>query len=48
MALAADILIAQITKEISSGLLRPGDQLEETALAERFSVSRTPIREAIR
>jgi DNA-binding GntR family transcriptional regulator len=48
MTLAADKLIAQITKEISSGLLRPGDQLEETALVERFSVSRTPVREAIR
>lgn len=48
MTLAADKLIAQITKEISSGLLRPGDQLGESALAERFSVSRTPIREAIR
>ena len=48
MTRAADKLIAQITQEISSGLLRPGDQLEESALAEKFSVSRTPIREAIR
>jgi DNA-binding GntR family transcriptional regulator len=40
--------IAQITQEISSGVLRPGDQLEESVLAERFGISRTPIREAIR
>ena len=48
MTLAADKLITQITQEISSGVLRPGDQLEESALAARFGVSRTPIREAIR
>jgi len=48
MTRAADKLILQITQEISSGLLRPGDQLEEAALAEKFNVSRTPIREAIR
>ena len=48
MTRAADKLIAQITQEIASGVLRPGDQLEESVLAERFGVSRTPIREAIR
>jgi DNA-binding GntR family transcriptional regulator len=48
MTLAADKLIAQITQEISSGVLRPGDQLEESALVAKFGVSRTPIREAIR
>jgi DNA-binding GntR family transcriptional regulator len=48
MTRAADKLIAQITQEISSGVLRPGDQLEESVLAEKFGVSRTPIREAIR
>lgn len=48
MTRAADKLIAQITEEISSGVLRPGDQLEESVLAEKFGVSRTPIREAIR
>jgi DNA-binding GntR family transcriptional regulator len=48
MTRAADKLISQITQEISSGLLRPGDQLEEAALSEKFNVSRTPIREAIR
>jgi len=34
--------------EIVNGLLRPGDRLDEAALAERFNVSRTPIREAFK
>ena len=32
---------------VIGGELRPGDSLSEVALAERFSVSRTPVREAI-
>jgi DNA-binding GntR family transcriptional regulator len=48
MTRAADKLIIQITQEIASGALRPGDRLEEEVLAQRFGVSRTPIREAIR
>ena len=48
MARTADKLISDIRKEVSSGILKPGDQLEVTTLAERFGVSRTPIREAIR
>ena len=48
MARTADKLISDIRKEVSSGILKPGDQLEVTALAERFGVSRTPVREAIR
>ncbi|MDB4078943.1 GntR family transcriptional regulator [Amylibacter sp.] len=48
MARTADKLIFDIRKEVSSGILKPGDQLEVTALAQRFGVSRTPIREAIR
>ena len=48
IARTADKLISDIRKEVSSGILKPGDQLEVTALAERFGVSRTPIREAIR
>lgn len=48
MVRASDKLIEQLKHEIFSGLLKPGDQLEESDLARRFGVSRTPIREAIR
>ncbi len=48
MARASDTLIEQLKHDIFSGLLKPGDQLEEADLAARFDVSRTPIREAIR
>lgn len=48
MARVADQLIATLKQEIHTGVLKPGDQLEEAVLAERFSVSRTPVREAMR
>ena len=48
MARTADKLIEQISQDVADGVLRPGDQLEESDLAARFGVSRTPIREAIR
>ncbi|WP_299479983.1 GntR family transcriptional regulator [uncultured Roseibium sp.] len=48
MARVADQLIETLRNDIRSGVLRPGDQLEEAALAERFGVSRTPVREAVR
>lgn len=38
----------ELADEIARGRLMPGAQLDETSLAERFGVSRTPIREAIR
>jgi DNA-binding GntR family transcriptional regulator len=37
-----------IADQIISGALTPGQKLEEKVLAERFRVSRTPIREALR
>lgn len=37
-----------IADEIMTGLLAPGMSLDETELARRFGVSRTPVREAIR
>jgi DNA-binding GntR family transcriptional regulator len=44
----AERLRLQIADEIVGGALAPGIALDETALAQRFEVSRTPVREAIR
>ncbi|AWK88383.1 GntR family transcriptional regulator [Azospirillum thermophilum] len=37
-----------LESDIASGALPPGTHLEESALAERFGASRTPVREALR
>ena len=43
----ADKVRKSMELEIIAGKLRPGDKLDEVSLAERYNVSRTPIREAI-
>lgn len=44
----AEELRLQLADDIVSGRLEPGTPLDETELAARFQVSRTPVREAIR
>jgi DNA-binding GntR family transcriptional regulator len=47
MTLAEELRL-QLADEIVRGVLAPGLGLDETELARRFGVSRTPVREAIR
>ncbi|MDW4496965.1 GntR family transcriptional regulator [Sulfitobacter sp. D35] len=42
----ADVIFAELQEMILQGEFVDGDRLDEIRLAERFSVSRTPIREA--
>lgn len=48
MGNASASICRSLTEDIVSGKLPPGQKLEELVLAERFQVSRTPIREALR
>lgn len=47
MTSRANALRESIEEQIAVGELRPGEHLDETELAARFGVSRTPIREAL-
>ena len=44
----ADKVSRQLAEEIISGVISPGQKLEEQNLAEKFGVSRSPIRDALR
>jgi DNA-binding GntR family transcriptional regulator len=44
----SDKVRREIADQIISGVLRPGQELDEKKLAEAFNVSRTPVREALR
>ncbi|WP_084175001.1 GntR family transcriptional regulator [Afifella pfennigii] len=41
-------LVRILEDDILNNVLKPGDRLDEQTLARRFSVSRTPVREALR
>ncbi|SNT23637.1 transcriptional regulator, GntR family [Noviherbaspirillum humi] len=43
----SETLRDSIEEMIATGAVRPGEHLDETELANRFGVSRTPIREAL-
>lgn len=43
-----DRLVRDISDAILAGEFVPGDRLDEHSLADRFGVSRTPVREALR
>lgn len=44
----AEELRSQLADDIVRGALEPGSSLDESDIARRFSVSRTPVREALR
>lgn len=39
---------SHLTEDIINGVFKPGQKLEEQAIAERFNVSRTPVRDAFK
>jgi DNA-binding GntR family transcriptional regulator len=47
-ATIAERISKELADAIVSGSIRPGERLEEPALAAKFRVSRTPVREALR
>jgi DNA-binding GntR family transcriptional regulator len=44
----ADEIALELEREIVAGVLGPGTVLRQEQLSDRFSVSRTPVREALR
>ena len=44
---AATRVFQGVEEQIATGQLKDGERLDEASLAERFQVSRTPVREAL-
>ncbi|MBI1778900.1 MAG: GntR family transcriptional regulator [Proteobacteria bacterium] len=44
----SDEVIRSLEEEILRGVLKPGERLDEAELSQRFGVSRTPVRDALR
>lgn len=44
---AAAEIVTAVERDILAGVRQPGERIDESALAETFNVSRTPVREAI-
>lgn len=42
-----DVMVRAIADRIVTGVMRPGEKLDEVSLARRYDVSRTPVREAL-
>lgn len=45
---AADAVYASLKKDITNFAFKPGERLVETHLSDRYGISRTPVREALR
>ncbi|MEM9317988.1 MAG: GntR family transcriptional regulator [Pseudomonadota bacterium] len=45
---AAQHIEVALVDDIAAGVLQPGERLDEVRLTERFGVSRTPVREALK
>ena len=43
-----DAIVSQLRQEIASGVIPFGEKLSEARLAQRFGVSRMPVREALK
>lgn len=48
MTTIASQIYQALAEEIAKGVMPPGQKLEEKMIAEKFGVSRTPVREAMR
>jgi DNA-binding GntR family transcriptional regulator len=46
--LRVDLLLTELRREIVEGVLKPKEKIFEEAIAKRFNISRSPIREAFR